>query len=52
MCLFFKLPSLERGWEEDDEGKGGQINGDGRRLGFRWSAHDAIYRRCLIELYT
>ena len=25
-------------------GEGGQIYGDGRRFGFRWWAHNAIYR--------
>ena len=25
---------------------------DGRRFDFRWWAHDAIYRLCIIEMYA
>ena len=32
--------------------KGGQIYSDKRRFGFGWWVHNAIYRWCIIELYT
>ena len=28
------------------------MNGDGRRFDFRWWAHSAIYRSCIIDTYT
>ena len=34
-----------------EEGNGG-VNGDGRRLDLGWWAHNALYRWCIIELYT
>lgn len=33
-------------------GKGGQPYGDGRRLDSGWRAHNGVYRRCIIKLYT
>ena len=33
-------------------GKGDQIYGDERRFDFGWWAHNAIYRLCIIEMYT
>ena len=33
-------------------GKGGQINGDKRLFYFGWCAHNAIYRSCIIVIYT
>ena len=36
----------------DEEGKGGQICGDGRRINFGWWALSTIYKWCIIELYT
>ena len=38
-------------WREDEEGKGGHIQGDGRRLDFGWWAHSAMYRWCVICLF-
>lgn len=37
---------------EDEEREGDQIYGDGGRLDFGWSAHNAIYKWRIIELYT
>ena len=42
----------EGGWEKVEEGKGGQIYGDGKRSNFAWLAHNAVYRWCITELYT
>ena len=38
-------------WGVGEKGKWG-INGDGRRFGLGWWAHNTIYRWCIIELYT
>ena len=41
----------DRGWEGIVEGKGGQIYGD-RWFNLGWWAHNAIYRSCIIEVFT
>lgn len=39
----------KREWEKDKDEEG-QIYGDRRRLGFEWSAHNGVYRCCIIKL--
>ena len=39
-----------KGGDGDEEGRGGQIYGDRKRLDFGWSAHSGIYRCCIIKL--
>lgn len=33
----------ETGWGKENEGKGGQIQGDQRRLDFRWGKRNRVY---------
>lgn len=41
----------EGGWEEDEEGKRGQIDGDKKKLDFGCWAHNRTYKS-IIKLHT
>ena len=43
---------VSRGKGSGSKGEGGQTRGDRRWFDFGWWAHSAIYRSCIIELYT
>ena len=46
------LVSRGKGHEGGSKEYRGQIHGEGGRVGFGWAAHSAVYRWCIIELYT
>lgn len=36
------VPRAERGWNENEESKMGEMYGDGRRLEFEWGEHNEV----------